>query len=1340
MAVVNVPREQYDAARSFKQALEKKIGPSDSGIGGMECITIKAHHRIVGGKRFEVKEYQRCFEKAPAKETKEARKVFSLENIIEEKKGEVIVPEDVQPVPEEAKADPQPEKAEVNIAPLFDTQITTDAEAQAIVDSELYQDYISKTSKVAEAFGLTVEERADSIGGFGGIAEASTVWTVSGDFEDVKNFAAVTGALTPEVQEATIAARIVEKGSPDHNADSFSFVVEDRDAAIQAAKNTGYDDKGYTLNGNEFTVLNIHAFEDSNFKENTINLLSEYEKISGEKIPTEKISRDFLQSEYIDHSSRQEIIRGLGESQGEQGSSGQELSVFLREADERNKRFGELKAAGVRPLVTSDFTVSDGISEIPLPPNPVESQEIVSSQSPYRKDLSKQSKSLMPDAPIAGLKDDIQRSIGAPNKTIKAYKLLDVNKDGVPVALFVDKGVEIPVGTWMEANDPYHYRDDNGSWYVPVKKGGSYRPLPDDNRLKEEMVEKGIINSTATKGVNVLAYRAGYHSGLMPHADHLKKQDGTYGDRVWAEVEVSADTNWQEAANSTKTGDVKRLPTNGSYLFKTNSNMVGEWIISDKLKINKILSDSEVNNILAGGNCVTVKTFTREDGVTVKEHTRCYPNGGNPTKEEAPNGFTKIEPITSNPESLESPQFQLSTQDGDPDIEDVQKITDRINSLDTKRIVEAGFLERAISEGVVIKPKGKVTRAGAGDKVDGVTFIDINDEKYSQMPYISTISDHLRTGEVVNPETGTVIGNLHGGVLYPYSKDDKGKHGWAWTTEGKANTSFNDAMKVYEDNKDYFHKAWESGLIPEGNIPMAVVKMGEGGMRSNEAVFRVLRDNMASLPEANKAKAKQLLEEWHINEIARVEAGEITGGTAKIKKLDSALKFVQSKDKLEDVVGDIDSLIISHRGSIMDRLTVGDIKKPTGKVSLNKKSPDTLKALMEGLPESEVSKIHLRRIGETLTEPLTKDVPAGHVIALTGLKVAEKGDGSWSAIEPEFEGSNHPNYPVSLKGEAIGVLEKTVHMAKMSPAAYASALEQSIRDSKSSPITALQRGIPTSALAGKIFQGNKIDFEDSDVKRLVGWLGIANPNVRFGQTTDQWQEVIDNELTQLNTTTAGEVYGATLGDQIYINPEKPNLNTPIHEMGHVWLNHIKHFNNGLYEQGMGLIDNSIKEFKAAKAIYGDTVRAKEEALATLIGNKGETIADAAKKSKFDNWLQGVWSYVHDTFLGSVNATKAQIKKITGREFKTSELTTDQVQNLTIEDFINVSMFDILGGSKKDNLVLFTKKTPDLQVKVTIKSITDGSKYAGRSLPDILKSEEGRKWWAQHGVAYRSQNS
>jgi hypothetical protein len=193
-------------------------------------------------------------------------------------------------------------------------------------------------------------------------------------------------------------------------------------------------------------------------------------------------------------------------------------------------------------------------------------------------------------------------------------------------------------------------------------------------------------------------------------------------------------------------------------------------------------------------------------------------------------------------------------------------------------------------------------------------------------------------------------------------------------------------------------------------------------------------------------------------------------------------------------------------------------------------------------------------------------------------------------------------------------------------------------------------------------------------------------------------------------------------------------------MGHVWLNHIKHFNNGLYEQGMGLIDNSIKEFKAAKAIYGDTVRAKEEALATLIGNKGETIADAAKKSKFDNWLQGVWSYVHDTFLGSVNATKAQIKKITGREFKTSELTTDQVQNLTIEDFINVSMFDILGGSKKDNLVLFTKKTPDLQVKVTIKSITDGSKYAGRSLPDILKSEEGRKWWAQHGVAYRSQNS
>lgn len=43
-------------------------------------------------------------------------------------------------------------------------------------------------------------------------------------------------------------------------------------------------------------------------------------------------------------------------------------------------------------------------------------------------------------------------------------------------------------------------------------------------------------------------------------------------------------------------------------------------------------------------------------------------------------------------------------------------------------------------------------------------------------------------------------------------------------------------------------------------------------------------------------------------------------------------------------------------------------------------------------------------------------------------------------------------------------------------------------------------------------------------------------------------------------------------------------------------------------------------------------------------------------------------------------------------------------------------------------------------KVTIKSITEGTKYEGWSLPNILATTEGRKFWEVNGRLYRHQNS
>ena len=144
-----------------------------------------------------------------------------------------------------------------------------------------------------------------------------------------------------------------------------------------------------------------------------------------------------------------------------------------------------------------------------------------------------------------------------PKKTIKAYKLFRTMKSqpGKIFPLFIGKSKPTPIGEWIEAE------------HIP------------------------------TKGY---AERPGWHAGILPYAPHLMKKDGTMQEgRVWAEVELPADVDWQPIADTTKTKDVRdRIPVGGHYRFKTNKMQGGAWIIGGAIKVNKILSPEEVREIL----------------------------------------------------------------------------------------------------------------------------------------------------------------------------------------------------------------------------------------------------------------------------------------------------------------------------------------------------------------------------------------------------------------------------------------------------------------------------------------------------------------------------------------------------------------------------------------------------------------------------------------------------------------------------------------------------------------------------------------------------------------------
>jgi len=91
-----------------------------------------------------------------------------------------------------------------------------------------------------------------------------------------------------------------------------------------------------------------------------------------------------------------------------------------------------------------------------------------------------------------------------------------------------------------------------------------------------------------------LALRSGFHSTNVPFTDWIGKRmpDGTLAQRsdtVWAECEVEG----KQVETKTRNG-YRIVPKESWYYFRTNSKQIDPWIISDKLKINRVLSNEEV--------------------------------------------------------------------------------------------------------------------------------------------------------------------------------------------------------------------------------------------------------------------------------------------------------------------------------------------------------------------------------------------------------------------------------------------------------------------------------------------------------------------------------------------------------------------------------------------------------------------------------------------------------------------------------------------------------------------------------------------------------------------------
>lgn len=175
-----------------------------------------------------------------------------------------------------------------------------------------------------------------------------------------------------------------------------------------------------------------------------------------------------------------------------------------------------------------------------------------------------------------------------PKKKGIGYKVF-VLKDGklYPPMVANPDGAATPVGVWLDA-DAAPIAGESKTGRPQVKQGG-----------------KGTQG-----GSGMLAYRPGWHLGVVPYAIQFNRKDAE-GNKtlfpknfVFAEVEYAADVDYQEEARQEginpsgkyqhSLAGLKHLPTDGYYMYRTNPNPETDpWVITGAMKVNRILTRAE---------------------------------------------------------------------------------------------------------------------------------------------------------------------------------------------------------------------------------------------------------------------------------------------------------------------------------------------------------------------------------------------------------------------------------------------------------------------------------------------------------------------------------------------------------------------------------------------------------------------------------------------------------------------------------------------------------------------------------------------------------------------------
>lgn len=252
--------------------------------------------------------------------------------------------------------------------------------------------------------------------------------------------------------------------------------------------------------------------------------------------------------------------------------------------------------------------------------------------------------------------------------------------------------------------------------------------------------------------------------------------------------------------------------------------------------------------------------------------------------------------------------------------------------------------------------------------------------------------------------------------------------------------------------------------------------------------------------------------------------------------------------------------------------------------------------------------------------------------------------------------------------------------------------------------------------ASNLIQDEFIVIDPNQIKSATendGSFSNYNNDIRFQkELSEEGVHSMKRPLLQQDNgsqNNSENVYGFVYNDEVYINRDKARLDTPIHEFGHLWINHIKSKHKDVYDRGLALIEGTEyhTDVKNNPSYKGLSKKAQlEEALAQAIGEKGVKILEQTKLKQFQVWFRNVF------------------RKI-AQGFGLTNMSPEQIANITLDKFTTYASAELLSGNKIVDRKQKKSNRKDKDV-TNIDVVMESEKARVKALTDLKKKIEEKR--------------